>query len=65
MKLGLATIQAKVQWRWENGYRSTALFSIVPVNNFNSNFTLEEITFLSNKVRNLGLDNTRPFGVLK
>jgi hypothetical protein len=61
----LATIQAKVQWRWDNGFRSVALFSTVPVHNFNSNFTLDEITYLSNKVRNLGLENTKPFGVLK
>ena len=62
----LATITAKVEWRWNNGYRSLGIFSPVPVGNyFNSNFTIQEITFLSNKVRDLGLDNTRPFGVLR
>jgi hypothetical protein len=61
----LAPIVAKVEWRWNNGYRARGIFSRVPVGNFNSNFTHQEITFLSNKVRDLGLENTRPFGVLR
>ena len=34
----LYTIVAKVQWRWNNNYRSLGVFSTVPVGNFNSNF---------------------------
>ena len=40
-------------------------FSRVTVRNFDSNITKDEITFLSNKVRDLGLNNSRPFGVLR
>jgi hypothetical protein len=62
----LATIRAKVEWRWNNGYRAKAIISPVPVQgNFDSNITVEEMTFLSSKLANRGLDQTRPFGVFR
>ena len=61
----LNTIRAKIQWRWDNGHRSTPVFSRVPVNGFDSNITNEEMTFLSNKVLFHGLDESRPFGILR
>jgi hypothetical protein len=61
----LDAIRAKLQWRWDNGHRSTPVFSRIPVNGFDSNITNEEMTFLSNKVLFHGLDNSRPFAILR
>jgi len=63
----LDTIKAKVQWRWDNFYRSKCIFSDVPVleGGFDSNITTPECTLLANIVQRLGLDQTRPFATLR
>nr|YP_010121885.1 hypothetical protein KQ509_mgp13 [Monilinia fructicola]QRF72261.1 hypothetical protein [Monilinia fructicola] len=61
----METIRAKAQWRWDNGYRSKGLFTPVDIgqDGFDSNYTGEEISYLSQKVLDRGLDNTRPFAI--
>jgi len=61
----LDRIKAKVEWRANNiVHRPVPIFSKVYDNNFDCNFTRDEIVFLSQKIREHGLENSKPFTVL-
>lgn len=63
----LGTIFQKVMWRANyNDYRSVHIFTNVPVvNNYDCNFTGDEIAFLASRVVAHGLENSKPFAVLR
>lgn len=64
--LNLDSIKTKVLCRADNiAYRSLPLFSQIKNSRYDCNFTQDEIIFLTQKVREYGLENSRPFAVLR
>lgn len=62
----LDIIKAKVRWRANNIiHRNAPIYKLVPDNQFDCNLTQDEINFLNQKVIDRGLNNTRPFALLK